>query len=540
MEAEEILRLYENLEASKSPFNNLFQEVSDFILPSKPDVIQSNLPNRRKGAMLLDSTGVHACQLLASSMHGALTPTSLKWFGLKLRDDVINDQPEVRNWLEDCARRLDNALNSSNFSSEIHEVFLDLAGFGTAAVLQEELPKDEGGGFAGLHFETLPIGDYVFAEGRNGRVDTLLRRFTLSAGQAEARFASHPGFQGFGDKLQAALREHGPEGRQKRFSFIHAIQPRPKSHSGPRRLAYRMPLASIMVEVDEKKVIYESGYREFPVAVVRWSQTSGDDGWGRSPGMTALPDVKTLNEADKLALMALQKDLAPPLIAPNKGLIGGFSFSPNAINYYDNTKGKPEYLTSGVRWDVARLKSDERRERVRRIFYADQLMLQQGPQMTAAEVHVRFELMQRLLGPTLGRLIAELLNPILHRGFQLMLRAGGFPNPPLALQGMLERKGPPTLDVEYVGPLARAQKAQEVVAIERAYTLASSISRSRGGDPAIFDNLDDDKALRYGAEQAGLPGDILRGDSDRDSVRAQRMKQAQQMQAALAQQAAKG
>ena len=98
------------------------------------------------------------------------------------------------------------------------------------------------------------------------------------------------------------------------------------------------------------------------------------------------------------------------------------------------------------------------RASVRRIFFSDQLELNEGPQMTATEVQVRYELMQRLLGPTLGRLQSEFLNPIVERAFYSMLRGNALPQMPECCNARFD------LDIEYVGPLARSQKMDEVTA----------------------------------------------------------------------------
>ena len=65
---------------------------------------------------------------------------------------------------------------------------------------------------------------------------------------------------------------------------------------------------------------------------------------------------------------------------------------------------------------------EQRRTAIRNVFYVDQLMLQQGPQMTATEVIQRNEEKMRLLGPVLGRLQSELLKPLIDRVFNILLR----------------------------------------------------------------------------------------------------------------------
>jgi hypothetical protein len=62
---------------------------------------------------------------------------------------------------------------------------------------------------------------------------------------------------------------------------------------------------------------------------------------------------------------------------------------------------------------------EQRRNAIRDTFYVNQLMMQNGPQMTATEVVQRNEEKMRLLGPVLGRLQSELLRPLIDRTFAI-------------------------------------------------------------------------------------------------------------------------
>ena len=172
------------------------------------------------------------------------------------------------------------------------------------------------------------------------------------------------------------------------------------------------------------------------------------------------------------------------------------------------------------------MKEGQLRTAIRQAYYSDQLQLQDGPQMTATEVQVRYELMQRLLGPTLGRFQSEFLNPLIERSFGIMLRAGALMQPPEIIQDT-------KMDIEYVGPLARSQRMEEANAIDRLYQLAMNIAQI---DPAIMDNINHDEAIRMRAKLLGVPNSVLNGKDEVEEKRqAQQAAQAQQ-QAAMAQQ----
>ena len=96
-------------------------------------------------------------------------------------------------------------------------------------------------------------------------------------------------------------------------------------------------------------------------------------------------------------------------------------------------------------------------------------------------------------------------DPLIDRVFSILLRGAAFPPPPLALVRN------PELRVEYVSPLARAQKASEGQAI--ALTLAT-VKPLAEADPGVMDNFDLDAVTRTVAEAYGLPPRLLRNASD--------------------------
>src|SRR4029453_19232537 len=97
----------------------LWQEISEFLLPRKSNVTVRRTPGSRQTQRLFDSTPIHANELLASSMQGALTSAASQWFRLRSRDDALLEDPDVRYWLEDVSRRMYAAMQASNLSAEL-------------------------------------------------------------------------------------------------------------------------------------------------------------------------------------------------------------------------------------------------------------------------------------------------------------------------------------------------------------------------------------------------------------------------------------
>ena len=492
-----------------------WQEILDYVMPRKADIVTLRTRGEKRTEVLFDSTAITANNLLAASLQGTLTSPSLPWFSIKLRDEELNENRDVQLWLEDTARRMYDTFNETNFNTEVHEMYLDLCSIGTAALFVEEGTK--GFDTDGIHFNCLHIAEYYVQENINGKVDTLYRKYKLTARQAVQEF----GFDNLGEKIQTASKEKPDH----KFNFIHAVEPTEDYKRALGKAGTKLPFHSCHVCEEDKMVVRTGGYNEFPYLVPRWSKATGEI-FGRSPSFNALPDIKTLNKAVEIGLKAWAKAIDPPLLVQDDGVIGRVRMTPAGITVIRND-GAVKPLQIGTNWQITDLKENQLRTAIRQAYYSDQLQLQEGPQMTATEVQVRYELMQRLLGPTLGRFQSEFLNPLIERVFGIMYRAGALMKEPDLIQGT-------KIDVEYLGPLARSQRMEESVAIERLYSLAMNIAQI---DPAIMDNIDHDEAVRLRGNLLGVPKTVLRGKDDVDSLRAMRAEQAQMAQMAQEQQA---
>ena len=507
-----LLKRYDRLKSDRTNWDTMWEELATCLMPGKIDFITTSTRGTKRAAEVYDSTGIHALQILSASLHGSLTSPSTKWFGLRFREDELNENKEAKDWLEKCSKGIFQEFGKSNFSTEVAESYQDLVGFGTSC-LQFDV-KTKNAQFDGFNFRACHLSEIVIAESEEGRVDTIFRKLKLTARQAYQKFGKDAG-----DKAMKAL-EKDPD---QVFEYVQAVFPRelqgePAMVAPPHQRAW----ACYFISVADKKICKESGYYELPFMVPRWAKTTGDM-YGFGPGCIARADVKTLNSARKLAMRAWEKSIDPPLKAMQNGILGKIDLRPSTVTYVRDMQSL-EPIVNATNWNADQLMLTDVRASVRRIFFSDQLELNEGPQMTATEVQVRYELMQRLLGPTLGRLQSEFLNPIVERAFYSMLRGNALPPMPEVLQ---EIGG--DLDIEYVGPLARSQKMDEVTSIQRAI---DGIMQLAQVNPEVLDIVDVDKAGRTISDRLGAPADMLRGAEQVGELRQSRQQQ-QQAQAEM-------
>jgi hypothetical protein len=78
-----------------------------------------------------------------------------------------------------------------------------------------------------------------------------------------------------------------------------------------------------------------------------------------------------------------------------------------------------------------------------------------------------------------------------------------------------------TVDVEYQGPLERAQRLSDLVAIERKNAWVLSVVELK---PEVLDNFDYDEEARHVADVTGLPARLSRGKVGVTKLREMRAK----------------
>jgi hypothetical protein len=499
-----ILHRYSLLLAVQMVWLPEWQECADYVIPRKNSIAVQRIPGYKRTQRMFDSTAPHAMELLSAALHGTLTPSFIPWFRITPSDTDLAKDYNVRNWLDMVNGRLRDELRSrSNFNSEVHEMYIDLTAFGTSCFFMEE--KQNNGWWGGFNFVEVPIGKYCVAEGADGKVDTVYRSFVMSAHAIQEKW---PG------KLPEELSGKPDELHE----VIHAVVPEMRYEKG-NQASKRWKSDYILYKTHTR--LSSGKFNNFPFMVSRWTKYS-DETYGRGPTHVALPDVRSLNKIIEMELRNIAKNVDPPLRAIQGEVFGNARMIPGGVT----TVARPESLspidTTG-NFQVTNLKKEELKQSINNMYFIDQLQLQTGPQMTATEVNVRYDTMQRNLGPMLGRVESEFARPMITRGFQLMLEAGLFHPLPQALLAAGRNK-PIDLLIQYKGPLALAQRSSDITALQQ---FEESFDASLKADPQVADNIDWDELIRYKADLYNIPISLLK---DKEQVAQQRQAKEQIMQ----------
>lgn len=515
------------LESARSTWESHWQELVDYIVFFFPDIVTRQSSGVKKGEKLCDTVGTMAAVDFANGLYGTITNPALPWFGLKTENDDLMENGEVKDFLQWLERQYYSVFSRSNFYTKIKQIYLGLVTMCTA-------PLFIGEHFQNLvYFEPLALGECYIDVNQYGEVDTMYRAFQMSPRQMEQKW----GRGRMSDKAQRAL-----EGNQitEKFTVVHSVEPR-RNRDQERRDAKGFLFESVYFEKgEEDKLLEEGGFREFPYCVPRFDTAPGEI-YGRGPGMIALPEIKELQAMKSDITQASQLRLRPPLVLPHDGFLGPLKLVPFGVNYYhgDGNPAQDRIGTIPVGGEVnyPDKELETKRQYIRQIFFNQLFEAMQDPRATLGQVLLNNQKDMERLGPFLGQLQDELFNPAFDRIFAIMLRrfeplwkAGVLPPPPEILSGE-------NLRIDYISPLAKAQRQAESQGIIQTMDFVGNAMKV---DPQVADNVDLDGSTRHFADLSGFPAKLVRSVEQVQGIREERAKAQQaQQEAQMAMEAVK-
>lgn len=527
------LKRYEQARARRSLWDDHWRQVSEYFWPSANDFMGSGTSARTGGGekrteKVFDVTGPLALDRGAGGLSSLVIPQSERWHLLRASDESLNEDPEVKEWFEQVVDLLFEmrASPTANFYAQAHEGFMSELAFGNHCQFVEESPR------GGVRYRNVHIGQVAVETDAQGRVDTVYRLMPLSAKQAQQLWG-HTWGDKPPDKIKAALeqRPYDP------IDFLHIVAPR-KNVDPERMDAQGKPYQSLYLFPEEKRVIEEGGYEEFPYQYPRWT-ISPMESYGRGPGMLVLPTIKVLNAQEKTVLKSGHNAVEPPLLLADDGVFGMGSktprFTPGAAHFgMVDSQGRPRVLPlqNGARLELTFEMQEQKRTAINSAFHLDLFqILVDSPQMTATEVLERVQEKGQLLAPSIGRMQSEWFGPQIHRELGILARQGLLPPMP---QQLAEAGG--GYEVEYQSPATRMQRTKELTAISRT---AEFLLQFAPIDPTIVQKLDLEESAEIFMDVLGGPSKALLSKEEFAKVRQAQAQAAEQaQQAAMMQQGA--
>ena len=437
-------------ELKASNFRNLYQEVSDLMLPRENSITVRQTPGHDKSVPILDPVAMLDLEDMVSGLSAAFFPAGQQAFAITTKNRDIAELDEVKLWLAKATQTTHDELFESNFMLQLNETLSPIVGFGTGNLFSEwdnESLK--------LNFKAWDVSRYVFKQNSKGQVDVVYIKHQFTAKQAFQEWGATAGK----DVIKAV---ENLETESEIFEFIWVVRKR-ISRSTNLVNGLNMPWENVVVNVSEEKVIKEGGFRTFPCAIARWKKDATEK-YGRGQGTQVLATVKLLQRAMKDWIDLANKYANPPLEVEDT-VPGKIKTFPSAINRVPRI-GSIRGIGSDVlgNFPVTDQSLDRLHAIIHRSFFVDVFapLAEIGGEarMTNAEIFERAKTAMKKLSMPVYRLEQELFTPTITRCVLLLIKNGRIEEPPRVLGGQ-------PMGIEYVGELALALRDQQARAFGR-------------------------------------------------------------------------
>ncbi len=408
-----ILTMYRMAKQQRAVWDKRWDDCQRYTIPMRDD----------ESASLFDATAADAVDMLAASLFSLMTPPESFWVSLTSADSEINvDFTRSENAIR-------NHLNQSNFYTEIHQCYLDLAILGTACLYMREAPI---GAESAFQFQAIPMKNVYVNRDSVGDVSSVFYVCSMTSDDVVNTYSDWDISDNFATKFKENPDAH--------VSIVQSIV---RNDSGYSYVAF------IDSENDnfESCILSRGQFVKNPFLIFRWSAMSGEV-YGRSPVMRALPDIKTANKVVELVLKNATIAVSGIWQADDDGVLNlsNVQLTPGAIIPKAVGSAGLTPLRAGADFDVSQLILEDLRARIRHALLADRLSIMSDKVMTATEIIARNTDMMRILGATYGRMLNEFIRPMIDRGMYILARRG------LIDPVMLDRG---VMTLRYVAPIAR-------------------------------------------------------------------------------------
>ena len=498
------------MEENRQDYLKRWKAIRDYQLPyigCFDDTADTTDYARRRDTNIYHSVAWQANQSFAAGVMSGLTPPSRQWFRLIWSNDTMKNHPEAGELLDKRMNILQDVLLKSNFYNAIHSAYLELA-FGQAplAIFQDA--------DTGVHFVPFTVGTYMMENGPDGIVDTFCTKYEMTARQLADKFGA--------DKLTSAIRAELENGGVKtKHKLWWLVEPN-RFHDRNKEVMdkYHMKYLSLYwLEEGENDFLDIGGFQEWPIPVARYLVT-GNETYGKGPGWFAEGDSKGLQKLEKDDIIAVELGIKPPMAASATTAKQGINLTPGSYTVVERNEPVTPLFNVNINLQHLQEKILDLQDRIKRAYSADLFMMLErleDKNMTAQEVLQRKQEQLQQLGPVVQRLQFEFLRKIIERVYNILDRAGILPQPEdaeLALALSQEE-----VTIEYISPLAQAQKMAGMTNIEQAIAFAGQLAQF---DQSVLDKINFAKTVDSYFDMVGAPASIKRTEEEYEAIQQQK------------------
>jgi hypothetical protein len=455
----------------------------------------------------LDNHATMCLRRGAAGFHANLTSPSRQWFRIgATSNSEVGDKSAIRKHMDDRTETITEIIRKSGSYKEFHTLYNHLMAFGFGCLLVVEDTEIIQRCIRPI---CLRMGTYALGNGKSGKVNRLIRRFSYNGRKM---------LQEFGNDLTKEVKEEMLEKPDQRWLVYNLIEP-DKYGEAPAdsmtqgmRLSTEFQFRSIYWIAANKKgnsgIIRITGYTINPIIAPRMDREHGDV-YGIGRGHEALALMKGLDATIYDGLQMSSHAAEPPVQASSDFADKGINLDRGGINISGNTAGESSFikaidLNAGEAIKVCEFNQDKLEDKISRTFYNDIFsaitMSGADTRMTAAEIYQRTSESLLMLGPVLSSIDDEFLDPFINLVSFFAEKNGIITVPPDIAEDIAD------LDIEYISSVHLAQKASELGVLDRFMSFTGGIGQVM---PTVLENVNYDSVVRLYASMLGVKEECL-------------------------------
>jgi hypothetical protein len=542
IESRDIVSRYETLAGDRSGWEGVWREINAVLFPSGPRMDNLSRTGSRnqndvwqepksaaRARKMYDATGAIALDRAVAGVESMITPQAQQWHELGFGDPNA-PKPSIaeETWLDNLTEYLFKMRYdpSTGWLLSHQRALASTLALGTGVYYVEEAfgTRGKSESRVPMRYQPVPLDEAYLDCDEFGQHNVMLRMFSLTAIQA---------FERFGEKNTPVIIEYAndPARMDKMFPFIHAVMPREQLKGSDTDHSF----VSVYMDYERRTIVGQGGFYEFPFVVYTWTLPSSS-AYGESPGMIALPELKSLQLMSRDSLLASQIAIRPP-VGTAFELDRPVNLNPGAINpkAIDPNTGRPLIAPIVTPGDPRLFEAtmELRRQHVRQALFTDLFnVLVNKPNMSATEAMIRNQEKGELLGPAASRIQVG-LSRCIDRELGILARKGAFERgsilaPPESLRGK-------DVDVKFTSPIDRARQMPEVTGMQQTLEFAAGVGQF---SPEIFDNFDADAMVTRARYLLGAPPLAMKDPKLVAQLREEKARAAAQQQQMMAAQQA--
>ncbi len=422
--AKDIVDLGNHLYTKKRPIDGLHQEIAWQFCPDLASFTSPLEFGEDWGVDRMDGYPEQVSRELSNQFSSMLRPFGQPWFKQSTGDDEADADTDNARFLEYLTNVTRRGIYhpKSNFIGATKEADRFYVNFGQAVISCEEAPSTRDH----LYFRNHHIKDCAWLDNELGIVDHLHRKQKMTARAMKRAFRE--------DSLHPAIIKAARLEPYREFEVRFVSMPTEEyddftsGEAKGKSKGKRHPYVLCILDVDNCRIIRDSGLPVFNYAVPRWVRMTGSQYAFSPASMPALADARMAQMLSQILLESGEKAVDPPLIGKQEMVIGQPNIAAGGISWVDvDHDGK---LSDSL--EVLKLDADMRvgfqmrvdlREMLSKAFFLDKLNLPESgaKEMTAFEVARRLEEHVRNLLPLIGPVQADYSSPVLDLSYALLV-----------------------------------------------------------------------------------------------------------------------